>query len=64
MPPGSGTPLGDTSQAHHETFLLHQSHGHLSLPGWLSAGAPQPYSADGDARDVLTKTPTIFTIAR
>lgn len=64
MPPGSGTPLGDTFQAHPEPFLLHQRHGHLSLAGWHIAGVPQPYSADDDARDVHIKVPTIFSIAR
>lgn len=63
MPPGSGTPSGDTSLAHPEPFLLPQSHGDLPLTGWHSAGVPQPYSAADDAWDVQVKMPTIFSTA-
>lgn len=63
MPPGSGTPSGDTSQAHSEPFLPPQRHRDLPLAGWHSAGVPQSYSADDDAREVQVKMPTIFSAA-
>lgn len=63
MPPGSGTPSGNTSLAHPEPFLLPQSQGDLLLAGWHSPAVPQLYSAAADAWGVQVKMPTIFFTA-